>query len=180
MKAHKSYLLALDPGTNTTGVALFEGKKLREAFTVKRPVKSTDSDIRAYHIIREVEDRLRQYISCKQCKECHVTLVYEDPQYQRRKFGGHNIEPVYRMAGMLSFWGMACGMEVCRYKVSDIKYGVSGSRNASKEVVEGVVRAALHINGADHSDHAYDAMSVGLYHINLNEPGSFGLELPVT
>jgi len=180
MNVHKnSFLLAVDPGTNTCGVALFSGKKVVEAFTVKRPVKSTDSDVRAYHIIREIEERLSQYIYCDQCDECHVTLVYEDPQYQRRGGGGHFIEPVYRMAGMLSYWGIYNRMPVFRYKVSDIKARIAGSRGAKKDAVEAVVRVVLSLKDDDNSDHVYDAMSVALYHLDLEKPGCFGSKLPI-
>lgn len=180
MNIHQNkFLLAIDPGTNTCGVALFAGKKVVEAFTVKRPVKSTDSDVRAYHIIREIENRLSQYIFCDECNNCHVTLVYEDPQYQQRRGGGHFIEPVYRMAGMLSYWGTYNNMEVFRYKVSDIKLRIAGSRGAKKEAVEVVVRDVLRLKGDDNSDHVYDAMSVALYHLDREKPGCFGAKLPV-
>jgi len=150
MEHHSSkFTLAIDPGTRRAGVALFEDTKLMWA------------------------------LSCDSCKTSHATLVYENPQMFRIKGGLKAIEPVVRMAGMLSYWGMRLGFRVCPYQVTTVKAGITGRRSASKEMVEGVMHKVLDLKGHNRADHEYDAMSVAVYHLDQADPGCFGIALPM-
>jgi Holliday junction resolvasome RuvABC endonuclease subunit len=60
---------------------------------------------------------------------------------------------------------MARGYRLHRYKVADIKLRVAGSRRASKDEVEAVLRHEYNLHEANYSDHAWDAISVGVYHL---------------
>jgi Holliday junction resolvasome RuvABC endonuclease subunit len=97
----------------------------------------------------------------------------------RIKGGLKAIEPVVRMAGMLSYWGALKGFSVFRYQVTTIKFGITGRRSASKEEVEGVMHKVLDLQGHNRADHEYDAMSVAVYHLDQQEQGCFGLTLPM-
>ena len=181
MEHHSSkYTLAIDPGTRRTGVALFEDTKLVEAFTLKAPNAEKDSTVRAFGLIQALEEKLVPQLTCASCKTSHATLVYENPQMFRIKGGLKSIEPVVRMAGMLSYWGMRLGFKVFPYQVTTVKAGITGRRSASKEEVEKVMHKVLPLNGHNRADHEYDAMSVAVYHLDQNHQGCFGLTLPMT
>lgn len=180
MEDHSSrYTLAIDPGTRNTGVALFEGIKLVEAFTLKAPIKEKDSEVRAFNLIQTLEERVMSALTCTLCGTTHAALAYENPQMFRIKGGLKAIEPVVRMAGMLSYWGALKGFSVFRYQVTTIKFGITGRRSASKEEVEGVMHKVLDLQGHNRADHEYDAMSVAVYHLDQQEQGCFGLTLPM-
>ena len=172
------YTIALDPGTHTMGVALFKGYELEQSFTLKNPYKSPNSDLRSYNMLHELEERLAEYVLCPYCKKAHGDLTYEDPQFMKWKGGGKLIEPVIRMAGMITFWGMAYGLDVYNYKVTDIKKGITGKHSASKEQVENKMKEVLPMESFNKTDHEYDAMSVGVYHLDKQAPGCFGYPLP--
>jgi Holliday junction resolvasome RuvABC endonuclease subunit len=174
------YTLAIDPGTRKTGVALFEGIKLIEAFTLKAPNKAEDSEVRAFNLIQILEETVMCTLNCPACNTTHAALVYENPQMFRIKGGLKAIEPVVRMAGMLSYWGMRLGFRVFPYKVTEVKAGITGRRTAHKEEVERVMHQILGLDGRNRADHEYDAMSVAVHHLDQQHQGCFGLTLPVT
>ena len=181
MEHHSSkYTLAIDPGTRRTGVALFEDTKLVEAFTLKAPNAEKDSAVRAFSLIQTLEEKVMWALSCDTCGTSHATLVYENPQMFRIKGGLKAIEPVVRMAGMLSYWGMRLGFRVCPYSVTTVKSGITGRRSAHKEEVESVMHKVLKLKGHNRADHEYDAMSVAVYHLDQNQRGCFGVTLPMT
>ena len=173
------YTLAIDPGTQTTGIALFVGQTMTESFTLKAPYKVKDSDLRAFNLIEMLEERVFPELICQACRVSHATLVYENPQVFRIKGGMKSIEPVVRMSGMLNFWGLHNQFRVYRYQVSAIKAGIAGRNSASKEEVETIMHKVLDIEGHNRTDHEYDAMSVGVFHLDKVNPGCFGVTLPM-
>ena len=73
MEHHSSRLtLAIDPGTRNTGVALFEGIELVEAFTLKAPIKEKDSEVRAFNLIQTLEERVKSFLICTTCGTAHA------------------------------------------------------------------------------------------------------------
>jgi len=175
-----NYILALDPGTRTTGVAMFQDMELVEAFTLKAPAAERDSAVRAFNLIQILEEKLMTAFNCTHCGTTHADLVYENPQMFRIKGGLKSIEPVVRMAGMLSYWGMRMGFNVYPYSVSTVKAGIAGRNSASKEQIETIMHKVLDLKGHNRADHEYDAMSVGVYHLDKTTPGCFGMTLPMT
>ena len=173
------YTLAIDPGTHTTGVALFTGQIMSDSFTLKAPFKVKDGDLRAFNLIELLEERVFPLLICQGCGVSHATLVYENPQMFRIKGGMKSIEPVVRMSGMLNFWGLQKQFRVYRYSVSMIKTGIAGRNAASKEEVERIMYRVLDIPGHNRTDHEYDAMSVGVFHLDKVNPGCFGATLPM-
>jgi Holliday junction resolvasome RuvABC endonuclease subunit len=174
-----NYTLAIDPGTHTTGVAVFEGCKVVESATLKAPYKVKDGDLRAFNLIEMLEEMVLPTLTCHSCGITHATLVYENPQMFRIKGGMKTIEPVVRMSGMLNFWGLQKQFRVYRYNVSTIKTGVAGRNAASKEEVERIMHRVLDMEDHNRTDHEYDAMSVAVYHLDKANPGCFGAALPM-
>ena len=174
------YTVAIDPGTHVTGLALFKGLALVDSCTLKAPYKVKDGDLRSFNLIEMIEERVFPLLACRECGTTHATLVYENPQVFRIKGGMKSIEPVVRMSGMLNFWGLRKDFRVFRYQVSAIKTGIRGRNSASKEEVETVMHRILDIDGHNHTDHEYDAMSVAVYHLDQANEGCFGVDLHMT
>ena len=178
-RERKDWTIAVDPGTLKTGVALFEGNEFVRAFTLKESPKCKDSSLRAFTLIQELEKELWSEETIEEFGLRDVTLVYENPQMFRIKGGLLKIEPVIRMAGMLTFWALWNGMVVKPYSVSCVKTGITGRNSASKKWVEAAMRRLIPAVGFDRPDHEYDAVSVGVYHLDQRDPGCFGLPLPL-
>ena len=175
----QNYILAVDPGTYATGVALFRECEMMDSFTLKATRKVKDSDLRAFHLIQELDEIVLPTLGCRGCGVIHSTLVYENPQMFRIKGGLKSIEPVVRMAGMLSYWGFRLGFKVFPYQVTTVKLGITGRRSAQKEEVEQIMHKVLDLKGHNRADHEYDAMSVAVYHLDQSSPGCFGCALPM-
>ena len=176
----KDWIIAVDPGTLKTGVALFKGKKFVSAFTLKASPLSKIPDNRAFYLITRLEEEVLEALQRRKGDLRGATLVYESPQMFRIKGGLLKIEPVVRMAGMLSLWGLQLGMEVMPYSVSCVKTGFTGRNSATKKSVEATMRRLIPAVGFDRTDHEYDAVSVGVYHLDQVDPGCFGQPLPVS
>ena len=174
-----NYTIAIDPGTHFTGVAIFNGYQFDDSFSIRNPYKTNDGDLRSYNIINLLEEKIRAFVRCPGCFKYHATLAYENPQYFKGKGGGRPIESVIRMAAMLSFWGMASGFNVYKHSVSTVKAGVGGSAHSNKASIERIMVDMFDLTDVNRTDHEYDAMSVGVYHLNWQDPNCFGVALPV-
>ena len=170
--------LAIDPGTNQMGVAVFDSNKLLDTFTVKGSRKNKDSDIRFFQMLTTLEEHLESALFCDSCGHSHLKLVYEDPHFMRIGGKSRPIEPLLRAVGMLSYWSRSKGMAVHRYKVQTIKAGISGRASTSKPEIERIVKTVLPDCNQNETDDVYDAISIGMYHLDQLYPGCFGVTLP--
>ena len=159
------FLVAVDPGTRFLGVAFFHDGKFLSAQTLRNPgYRQGDADRRCFELVQELARTVRQFQQDRGIQETPV-VVYEDPEYRSADATARAVESLYRFCGHLSHWAMARGYRLHRYKVGDVKLGVAGSRRASKDAVEAVLRHEYDLHDRNYSDHAWDAMSVGVYHL---------------
>tara|TARA_Y100000296_G_C5170218_1_gene256885 strand:+ start:1529 stop:2095 length:567 start_codon:yes stop_codon:yes gene_type:complete len=170
--------VAIDPGTKQMGVAVFDYAKLFDLFTIKGGSTVKDSDVRFFQMMTKLEEHLQPGLFCDFCNHSHLKLVYEDPHFIKMGGKSRPIEPLYRAVGMLSYWGRSKGMGVHRYPVTTIKKGISGRHSASKPEIERIVKEILPGTSLNETDDVYDAISVGMYHIDQQAPGCFGVPLP--
>ena len=159
------FLVAVDPGTRFLGVAFFREGQLFNAQTLRNPgYHKGDVDRRCFDLVQEMAGTVRHIQETTNIGEAPV-VAYEDPEFRSTQANSHAVESLYRFCGHLSHWAMARGYRLYRYKVGDIKQGVAGSQRASKDAVEAVLRHELSLHDANYSDHAWDAISVGVYHL---------------
>jgi Holliday junction resolvasome RuvABC endonuclease subunit len=178
---HKHRLtVAVDPGTIQMGVAVFDSAKLLSTFTIKGSRKIRDSDVRFFQMLSDLDEHLGTALFCDRCGHSHLKLVYEDPHFIKMRGRNRPIEPLYRAVGMLSYWGRRQGMGVHRYPVTDIKKGISGRHSASKPEIERIVREVIPDCNDNETDDVYDAMSIGIFHLDQQYPGCFGVTFPYT
>ena len=170
--------LAIDPGTRQMGVAVYDYTEIYKTFTIKGPGKIKDADLRFMEMLGMLEEGLGNTLRCEFCEHSHLDMVFEDPQYIRMKGKARPIEPLFRAAGMLHYWGRNYGMSVHRYKVGQIKLGIAGRVAASKVEIERIVRQILPDADPNATDDVYDALSIGMFHLDQRFPGCFGIALP--
>jgi len=170
--------LAIDPGTRQMGVAVYDYTTIHKTFTIKGPAKIKDADLRFMEMLRMMEEQLGETLRCDTCQHSHLDMVFEDPQYIRMGGKARPIEALFRAAGMLHYWGRHYGMSVHRYKVGKIKAGISGRVSASKPEIERIVTTILPGTDPNLTDDVYDALSIGMYHLDQRFPGCFGTALP--
>jgi Holliday junction resolvasome RuvABC endonuclease subunit len=159
------FIVAVDPGTRFLGVAFFHDGRFLDAQTLRNPAsRHRDVDQRCFDLVQELARTTRQFQEDRGIQETPV-VVYEDPEFRSTEATTQAVQALYRFCGHLSQWAMARGYRVHRYKVGDVKLGVAGSRRATKDAVEGVLKHEYNLHDAYYSDHAWDAMSVGGYHL---------------
>ena len=159
------FLVAVDPGTRFLGVAFFHEGQFLSAQTLRNPgYRHKDVDRRCYELVQELARTLRLAQVELGVNEAPI-IAYEDPEFRSSEATARSVESLYRFCGHLSQWAMARGYRLHRYPVGDIKLGVAGSRRASKDSVEAVLRHEYKLHDANYSDHAWDAISVGVFHL---------------
>ena len=164
------WVIAIDPGTHDTGVALFKDGVFYDAFTLQARTAIRDADIRSFNIVSLLAERVWHLIYCQPCHVIHADLVYEDPTFMRRKDRdgtdmGIPIAQLFRFIGHLDQWGRSYNLQVFKYGVNAIKTGIAGRAGASKTEVETILRHEFNLHDANFTSHAFDAISVGHYHL---------------
>lgn len=159
------FLVAVDPGTRFLGVAFFHEGRFLTAQTLRNPgYRQGDVDRRCFELVQEMARTVRDFQADHSILDPPV-VAYEDPEFRSTEANNRAVESLYRFCGHLSHWAMARGYRLHRYKVGDVKLGVAGSRRASKDAVEAVLRHEYNLHDRNYSDHAWDAISVGVYHL---------------
>ena len=159
------FLAAIDPGTKFLGLAFFHESRFLRAQTLRNPgYRHKDVDRRCFELVQELARTVRLVQEELGINETPV-VAYEDPEFRSTDATNAAVSSLYRFCGHLSHWAMARGYRLHRYPVGDIKLGVAGSRKATKDSVEAVLRHEYNLHDANYSDHAWDAMSVGVYHL---------------
>jgi len=161
------YIIGVDPGTLFMGVALFKGDQFLEACTLKAS-RGKDVDERVYLMLKDLATRVWPIVFCPNCSGPHVQLAYEDPSFRRFQSNATTIDALFRCVGHLDQWARACGFAVYKYAVNDIKDGVAGRQGravANKQEVEIILRHELGLHEVKLSNHAWDAISVVVYHL---------------
>lgn len=160
-----AYLVAIDPGSNAMGVAVFGGGVLVDTFTIKASAKVKDADERTWDMLRRVGMWRESLTNLPLSMMRESTLAYEDPVYMTVQGQARPISQLYRFVGHLDQWARDQGWKVYKYPVPDIKHGIVGTVSASKVAVETVLRHELNLHDEVKTEHEWDAIAVGIYHL---------------
>lgn len=166
--ADPRFLIAIDPGSREMGFAMFMNRQLVDTLTVKAQRKIKDVDERVCEMLRlagawQWPDWRRPgadfptYVS--------TTVVYEDPTHMLVKGQARPIAQLYRAVGHVHQWARENGWTIYKYGVNEIKLGIAGSVSASKVEVEAVLRHEFNLHEAVKTEHEWDAIAVGNYHL---------------
>jgi len=166
-------IIAVDPGTRDTGVAVVRAERL--VHTAKLHVPATWSlGARVFKLLLDLADETAAHYPLS----AEVYLVYERPiiMHGSQSRGGitirttaRDMRSMHELVGALEYWGRCRNFRVTGYEVDEIKLGIGGSRRASKEQVEAALRLAWdlsHLTQEPQSNHEWDALSVAHYHIS--------------
>lgn len=160
------YVIGIDPGSHEMGVAVFRNGALLETFTIKAPAKVKDADERAFGLLSELgewrDPVVKLPLFIRRC-----VLVFEDPVYMVVKGHARPIVELYRFIGHLDQWAREMDWTIYKYPVPEIKLGIAGRVSASKAEVEAILRYEFDLHEAVKSDHEWDAISVGWYHLQM-------------
>jgi len=149
-------VLAIDPGTRRTGYAVFESKgrtsSMSECGVVF--VRGKDLPERLLHIHRGIERLFRRH------RPAHVVI--------ERPFVGKSVADAMTLNAGRAVCMLAAAAAKARvfdYAPSQIKKAVSGNGNASKELVQRMVRVILGLRETPPPD-AADAIALALCHLH--------------
>jgi crossover junction endodeoxyribonuclease RuvC len=152
----KCVILGVDPGTIVTGYAVvITGGAVPKPmdFGCIRPPRGDLLSSR-YHIIFQ---SLRHII----CTHGVTEMAVETP------FINKNAQSALKLGSALGCVIIAAkehGIKVFGYSPRQVKQGITGRGGATKDDVEIILRALLHLRAADLSPDASDALSIALHH----------------
>lgn len=154
---HKPVSIAIDPGYDRLGIAVFEGTALlhSECFT---PGKGALPDR-----LLAVHERVRLMI-----QEFRPTsLAIETLFFNKNQ---KTAIAVAEARGAIVVAARSEGVEVVEYSPQAVKIAVTGSGNAGKDGVIRMVEKLLKLPTKKRLDDEYDAIALGICHSNYSHP----------
>jgi crossover junction endodeoxyribonuclease RuvC len=155
MMPAKKISMAVDPGYDRLGIAVFEGTTLihSECFT---PPKGEVAE-RLSAVFTRVTDLIKKYKP--------VSLAIEGLFFNKnQKTAIH----VAEARGAITVAAMQLGVSVHEYSPQAVKIAVTGSGNAAKEGVIRMVDRLLKLPERKRLDDEYDAIALGIAHTSNN------------
>lgn len=156
-------ILGIDPGTIVTGYALIKASGMRIQpidFGCIRPPKKALLSAR-YHALFQ---SLQHLISLHKPTEMAIEtpFIHKNPQ-SALKLGS--------AVGCAIIAAKEHGLSIFGYAPMEVKRGITGKGDASKEDVESILCAMLGLRGEFRLD-ATDALSIAIYHERERSPAS--------
>lgn len=150
-KAKLPISIAIDPGYDRVGIAVFEKSTLMhsECFT---PPKGSPAE-RMMHVAAHLRTIIKKFKPESLALE---TLFFSKNQ----KTALH----VAEARGVISVAALELGLEVFEYSPQAVKIAVTGSGNAAKEGVIRMVERLVVLPKKKRLDDEYDAIALGLAH----------------
>ncbi|MBO4403888.1 MAG: crossover junction endodeoxyribonuclease RuvC [Treponema sp.] len=151
-------VIGIDPGLANTGFGIidFDGKNIS---LVSYGVIETDSNDSHENRLLSIYTRMRAVI-----KEFKPDCAEMETLYFAR-----NVTSALAVAeakGVLTLSLSQDKIPLFMYTPNQIKYAVTGTKNADKETVQNCVRLLLHLKETPKPDHASDALAGAICHIN--------------
>ena len=151
-------VIGIDPGLANTGFGIidFDGKNIS---LVSYGVIETDSNDSHENRLLSIYTRMRAVI-----KEFKPDCAEMETLYFAR-----NVTSALAVAeakGVLTLSLSQDKIPLFMYTPNQIKYAVTGTKNADKETVQNCVKLLLHLKETPKPDHASDALAGAICHIN--------------
>lgn len=143
--------VAIDPGYDRVGIAVFEGTKLltSECFI---PAKGSVQE-RLFAVFTKIHSIIQEYKP--------ETLAIESLFFNKnQKTAIH----VAEARGAITVAAQASGVVIYEYSPQSVKIAVTGSGNAPKEAVMRMVERLVPLSKAKRLDDEYDAIALGIAH----------------
>ena len=143
--------LAIDPGYDRLGVAVFEGRTLIHSECYIPPKGEFGERLHAVHTC--VTKLLKKY------KPRSVAL--------ETLFFSTNVKTAIKVSearGVILLAAAQSGVDICEYSPQAVKIAVTGSGNAPKEAVIRMVERMVPLTKRTRLDDEYDAIALGIAH----------------
>lgn len=166
-------IIGIDPGTRKTGVCLLRDGKFVNSQTL-RADRHLNVDLRMIRIISLLADYLDGWTGGQD-----LEIAVENPIYQEHTaFAGdrpyRRSTPIVQlhtlMGGLRVYCDLVRHFKYVLYDMPDIKEGIAGARNATKEEVQGSLSLSYLLHGDDNGfgqpmdPEQWDALAVASYH----------------
>lgn len=149
--------IAIDPGYDRLGIAVFEGKTLVHSECFIPPKGELPDRLLAVH------DRVRLMVQ----EFRPTTLAIETLFFNKNQ---KTAIAVAEARGAIVVAARTEGVDVVEYSPQAVKIAVTGSGNASKDGVIRMVERLLTLPKKKRLDDEYDAIALGICHTNNSHP----------
>lgn len=144
-------VLAIDPGYERVGIAIFEGAHVLHSECFSPPSRAFDARLR--EIAEHIEELAQAYRPAALALE---TLFFST-----------NVKTASRVAearGAIIVTAARLHMEIFEYSPQAVKIAVTSSGNANKHQVIAMVKRLVPLQEAIRYDDEYDALALGICH----------------
>ncbi len=149
--------VAVDPGYDRLGIAVFDGKVLIHSECFVPPKGAVPERLSA------VFTRITELVAAHH----PTTLAIESLFFNKnQKTAIH----VAEARGVITVAAIQHGVKVCEYSPQAVKIAVTGSGNADKGAVMRMVDRLVHLPPRKRLDDEYDAIALGICHTNNSHP----------
>jgi crossover junction endodeoxyribonuclease RuvC len=151
MRATKDVIVAIDPGYDRLGIAVFEGKDLIHSECYTPPKNSFENRLQDIH-------------------ECSTKVIqkYKPSSIALETlFFSTNVKTAIKVSearGVILLAAAESQLKVYEYSPQAVKIAVTGSGNASKDAVIRMVQRLVKLDPKKRLDDEYDAIALGIAH----------------
>lgn len=157
----QKFSIAIDPGYDRLGIAVFEGKALVHSECFIPPKGDLVDRLLAVH------DRARLMVQEFKPESLAIETLFFNKNQK-------TAIAVAEARGAIIVAARAEGVEVVEYSPQSVKIAVTGTGNAGKDAVIRMVERLLRLPEKKRFDDEYDAIALGLCHVHHN-PHAWGL-----
>lgn len=126
--------IGIDPSISCAGIAIFEGKKLIQYGTIKTKPTQTDGQRLKfiYDALNKVDNDALNLVKRSESDTLNFVIGMETP------FLGNNIKSFMKLSyvqALIHLWTESKGFKLRTFSPMEVKLGVTGKGNATKEEV---------------------------------------------
>ncbi len=158
-------VLGVDPGTETTGLALIEEDENGKLIPIHYGVIKTSHKETPAKRLLIIYNELNEIFFLHRPDSGAVEKLF----FQKNVT---NAIAVGQARGVILLKFAQAGLPVAEYSPQEVKQAVTGYGNAEKKQVQIMVKTILGLNEIPKPDDAADALAIAICHINTKNPSS--------